>query len=320
MTEAPALIHLTSPDGRLSVWIAPERGAELCGLEWEGRELLWRGRDFRPTPGWTGRAPILWPAIGRTFAPGPEPTAETFKQAPLGWAVDGVDYPMPMHGFARSLPWQVEEQTPSSLRLVLTDSEQTRAFYPFGFRHTLTYALADDGLTLDHDIQAAETNTTPMPFVLGNHATFRLAANAVLTSNTTRRVPLDPAGRPTGGSVEFTRLARPAAVDTIQTFEVIALKTTGAPPWAKLSFPSAPSITVGVHARDRARSRLEAVTLWGDPSGGYLSLEAWLGLPNALASGGAPCLLASGAAEQAAILIGISAANSSGHGDKFARD
>lgn len=303
MTEAPDLIRLNSPDGRLSAWIAPHQGAELCGLEWQGRELLWRGRDFAPTSGWTGRAPILWPAIGRTFAHGPEPTAETFRQAPLGWTVGGVDHPMPMHGFARSLPWAVEDRTPSTLRLALTDDAQTRAFYPFGFRHTLTYSLADGALTLVHQIEAARTNPGAMPFVVGNHATFNLppggarnAVDATLISNASHRMVLDAAGRPTGESVPFDAYARPTPARAVEAFDVIVLHTGGEPPRVRLSDPSGLCVTVSHHAADRQFSSLEFVTLWGDPGGGYLSLEAWLGRPNALATGDGACFARPGSA------------------------
>lgn len=316
MSAAPSLVHLVSPDGRLAAWIAPDHGAELCGLEWEGRELLYRGRDFSATSGWTGRAPILWPAIGRTFASGSEPTAETFKDAPLGWTVDGVDYPMPMHGFARSLPWAIEDRTPATLRLVLRDSPQTRAFYPFGFRHVLTYALTDGLLTLRHEIEAAPGNSGPMPFVLGNHATFNLAlepgsdaTKSTLVSNADRRMALDFAGRPTGATLSFDRFATPAPVSAIEAFDVLALCTTRTPPWAQLRYPSGLSVTVGHHVPERSLSAPEFVTLWGDPSGGYLSIEAWLGKPNALASGNQACHLAPGSVQRATIEIGIGEPN-----------
>jgi len=312
VNDAPDLIRLASPDGRLLAYIAPDQGAELCGLEWEGHELLYRGRDFSPTPGWTGRAPILWPAIGRTFAPGPEPTAETFKQAPLGWTVDGVDYPMPMHGFARSLPWRVEHHTTSELRLILDDSDQTRIFYPFGFRHALTYRLTDGLLTLDHEIEADEANTGPMPFAIGNHATFNLplledqgATETTVASNATHRMMLDAAGRPTGQTIPFERFASPAPVSAIATFDVIPLSSAHEPPWARLIDPSGLSLTVSHSAPDRALSTMEFITLWGDPGGGYLSLEAWLGKPNALATADGACGLSPGSTLQWTVSVEV---------------
>lgn len=312
MSRVPDLIRLTSPDGRLSAFVAPDQGAELFGLDRDGRELLYRGRDFSPPAGWTGRAPILWPAIGRTFAPGPEPTAETFKQAPLGWTVQGVDYPMPLHGFARSLPWQVEDRTASTLRLVLVDTDQTRIFYPFGFRHTLDYTLTDGLLILSHQVDADVGNAGPMPFALGNHATFVLppggagSAETTLLSNATHRMILDAAGRPTGQTIPCSRFAAPVPVSTIDSFDVIPLSATPDHPWARLTYQSGLCVTVSHDTSDPALSKMEFLTLWGDPGGGYLSLEAWLGQPNALATGEGACSLTPGSSQRWTISIEVS--------------
>lgn len=304
MNEPPRLVQLASPDGRLTAFIAPEQGGELCGLEWreeEARhELLWRGRDFSPTTGWTGRAPILWPAIGRTYAPGPEPTAETFRTAPLGWTVDDRAYPMAMHGFARSMPWAIEDLGPSSLRLSLADTPHSRVMYPFGFRLTVDVAVSDDAVVLRHTIRAAEDNRRAMPFALGNHATFKtpLSTRAaledtVVTTNARSRMALDEAGRPTGASSAAFPFTGATPVTAIARHEVIALEVEGRDGWASLG---APGLSVVVRQRViAAGSACPAyMTLWGDPAGGFLSLEAWLGQPNALASGNGLSLLEPG--------------------------
>jgi len=304
MTETPALIRLETDCGRLSAVVAPEHGAELCGLEWEQdgkhHELLYRGQDFSPTTGWTGRAPILWPAIGRTFAPGSMPTAETFRAAPLGWTVDDASYPMPMHGFARALPWAVEGRTSTRLLLVLSDNDQTRVFYPFGFRLTLDVQIENEALILVHRVEASSSNTADMPFVLGNHATFNTPlipetslVDTRVSSNGTSRMMLDFAGRPTGQSTPTNRFARPAPISDIERFDVIALSAAPEPPWSKLE-----TGTLSVHvahtvsAPDGSPEAL--MTLWGDPKDGYLSLEAWLGKPNALVTGDGVCRLPPG--------------------------
>lgn len=302
MTSDPTLIRLATSGGRLAAYVAPDMGAELSGLEWNGVELLHRGRDFTPATGWTGRAPILWPSIGRTFAPGAEPTGDNFKDAPLGWLVDGALYPMPIHGFARGMPWAVESQTSSSLRLTLTDGARTRVFYPYGFRLTLDIAVEDDRVVLTHRVEASADNTASMPFALGNHATFKtplpgfgaLDDTTVQTSGRSR-MTLDAAGRPAGGSAHEERFAEPTPVTDIATFDVIPLTSPDAPSWGLLR-------TGGLMVRV-AQSTFGGgdipemyLTLWGDPPGGYLSLETWLGKPNALATGDGACCLAPGEA------------------------
>ena len=312
MSDIPDLIRLNSLNGDLTAFIAPDMGAELCGLEWRGRELLWRGRDFSPTTGWTGRAPVLWPAIGRTFAPGSQPTEATFKQAPLGWMVNGVLYDMPMHGFARSLPWQVETGADHRLSLKLQDSDETRRSFPFGFIHRLDYRLDDGGLILTHQIEASADNRGPMPFVLGNHATFIVPADVdgrpmgAVQTNTNRRKLLGATGRPTGEIAPFEAFSEPTPVADIERWEVIALATADKSPRAVLTLPGGLSVAVSHRASDPSWSELEFVTFWGDPVAGYLSIEAWLGQPNALASGDGLVVLAPGSSVEWTMRIDVS--------------
>lgn len=299
MTDAPSLIRLSS-GGRLTAYIAPDPGAELCGLRWNGVELLHRGRDFSPAPGWSGRAPILWPSIGRTFAPGPDPTGENFKAAPLGWVVDGLLHPMPIHGFARGLPWTVEDQTPSRLRLTLSDSARTRIFYPFGFRLIRDVLVDGDRIRLSHRVEASPDNTSVMPFALGDHATFKtplpgfgsLADTTVQTSGRSR-MTLDAAGRPVGGSTYEPRFAAPTSVGEIATFDVIPLASPDGPSWARLRTGDL-AIRVEQTASGGGDRPEAYLTLWGDPPSGYLSLESWHGKPNALATGDGVCRLEPG--------------------------
>lgn len=52
---------------RLEAIISPTLGANLLSLKHDGQELLHRGADISPPPdgGWDGKAPLLWPAVGR---------------------------------------------------------------------------------------------------------------------------------------------------------------------------------------------------------------------------------------------------------------
>ena len=300
----PALEPLRSPGGVLTAQVAPSMGSELCGLQWSDgetrHELLYRGLDFSPVEGWTGRAPLLWPAIGRTFAPGPEPTAQTFKTAELGWTVDGVPYPMVMHGFARQMAWTVDARTTSSLRTRLTDSDRTRVWYPFGFDITIDFDLTDEALIVRHTIVAGPDNNAPMPFALGNHATFKTPlrttdrlADTRVQATTDRRLLLDATGRPTGEVVSDRTFADPQPADTIERYEVIALPAEPGHAEARLTSGDL-SVGVSHHAVGEGDIPDEIITLWGDVGAGYLSLEAWLGHPNALASGISQCRLAPG--------------------------
>ena len=98
--SAPRLIVLRGERGGIEAAICPEQGGELSGLRvlFRGRwvELLHKARDYRPSEDWRGKAPLLWPATGRT--------------APNGYHWKGNFYPMPMHGFAQNMAWKLESR------------------------------------------------------------------------------------------------------------------------------------------------------------------------------------------------------------------
>ncbi len=125
-------------------------GAELMRLRHaELGELLWHG-DAR---WWDPRAPILFPVTGRSIRG--------------SVSVDGTAYAMPIHGFAKDCGFAVTQQTDSSCTLELADNVASRAHYPFAFRLSVTYALADSGLIVTATV--ANPGDEPLPASLGFH-------------------------------------------------------------------------------------------------------------------------------------------------------
>lgn len=144
------MIRITN--GQLSAAINPY-GAELSHLEdMNGRELM---TDADPAF-WTGRAPILFPVIGVT-------NGSVIR-------LDGRDYPMAKHGFARHSLFDVVASGDGEARFALSDSEETRTSYPFAFRLEIGFRL--DALTLH--VEAAITNNgdAAMPAQFGFHPAF----------------------------------------------------------------------------------------------------------------------------------------------------
>ena len=136
------LIVLRDNSGGLEAAIAPAEGGELSGFRVKHQnrwnELIFHARDYVETQGWRGKAPFLWPATGRNFAPGVQP--DFALNAVGAYDIRGQRYPMPLHGFAREMVWSVIEQNAgsgeASATLLLNDSPETRRYYPFGFRVT----------------------------------------------------------------------------------------------------------------------------------------------------------------------------------------
>lgn len=143
---------ITLSSGALTAAIDP-LGAELSSLtDAAGRELM---TDADPRF-WQGRAPILFPIVGRL-------NGDVLR-------VDGRAYPMKQHGFARRSMFEVVETAPDHARFCLTDSAATRASYPFAFRLDVAYTLA--GATLAIDVTVANPGDVSLPASFGFHPAF----------------------------------------------------------------------------------------------------------------------------------------------------
>jgi galactose mutarotase-like enzyme len=141
----------TISDGGIGATIKAD-GAELCSLKTaDGRELLWQAG-----PAWPRHAPWLFPIVGRLTNDELHHRGQTFK--------------MTQHGFARDLRFEWLEQTAQSCALQLTDSEATRARYPFAFRLTIAYRIEAD--SLQATIEIANPGDEVMPASFGAHPAF----------------------------------------------------------------------------------------------------------------------------------------------------
>ena len=145
------LVSLTS--STLGATVSPH-GAELQSLtDGAGRDLLWDGDPAV----WSGRAPILFPAIGLLHG--------------NGYRLDGQHFDMPKHGFARDAMFAVQQTAPGSATLTLRDSAATRALYPFAFTLAVRFALEGNALAVEARITNGAAD--PMPFSFGFHPAFR---------------------------------------------------------------------------------------------------------------------------------------------------
>ncbi|MDP5281325.1 aldose 1-epimerase family protein [Sphingomonas sp. DG1-23] len=128
-------------------------GAELSSLrDADGRELM---TDADPAF-WAGRAPLLFPIVGRLMDD--------------KYRLDGKEYPLPQHGFARRQAFALIEQSADRAVFRLTDSADTRAVYPFAF--TLDAAFTVSGATLATDIRVTNAGDRDMPASFGFHPAF----------------------------------------------------------------------------------------------------------------------------------------------------
>jgi galactose mutarotase-like enzyme len=136
----------------LSVEVAP-LGAEMQTLQTsDGTNWLWDGDPQF----WTGRAPVLFPMVGRA----PEDHI----------SVDGQRYPMSQHGFARRSEFTLLESGADFSRFELRANEITRAVYPFAFSLVIEHRLAGRAISVTAEVRNLDEK--PMPFGVGFHPAF----------------------------------------------------------------------------------------------------------------------------------------------------
>jgi galactose mutarotase-like enzyme len=129
------------------------QGAELCRLrDAAGQEYLWPAG-----PAWPRHAPVLFPIVGRL-------RGDTLRH-------QGRAYHLTQHGFARDLRFSWTDRTASGCRLVLTDTAETQAHYPFGFRFEIAYLAR--AATLETTYTITNTGDDTLPVSLGTHPAFR---------------------------------------------------------------------------------------------------------------------------------------------------
>jgi galactose mutarotase-like enzyme len=301
----PEFLVLVDRKAGIEATIAPRQGGELSGLrvfargEWQ--ELIFRARDYRPTAGWRGKAPILWPAVGRNFSRSqrPDPNADA-----CSYDLNGRHYNIPIHGFAREQEWTLVEQgaddTGAYVELRLTDTPRSREQYPFGFDFRLCYRLAGGRLELQHRITAAGENAETMAFSIGNHVTFRTplmpgSAPSDLLLQTPSRVEFvrDAATLPTG-EVRERSYTNPVRLGDVALMPALGLGGYDGDPWVRLIDPAGMSVLVK-HRADRYPEEPHIqFNLWGAPTRGFFSPEPWIGLNNSLNSGKGVVRLAPG--------------------------
>lgn len=136
-----------------------ELGAQLMSVTAaDGTEYLWNGDPAY----WTGRAPNLFPYVGRL-------TNDRYTYG-------GKTYQMTRHGFAKRTVFTPADQGDANLTLRMTDTPESRENYPFSFRFDVSYVLEGRTLVIVYAVENRGRET--MYFGLGGHPGFRVPLEA----------------------------------------------------------------------------------------------------------------------------------------------
>lgn len=134
-------------------------GAELHSIkDCNDTEYLWQADEKV----WKRHAPVLFPFICNT--------------ASKKYTVNGREYALANHGFARDSEFELLYAKESSAEFYLGYSDETLKIYPYKFGLYASYAL--DGNKLKVTYTAENKDDKPIFFFLGGHPAFRCPVSA----------------------------------------------------------------------------------------------------------------------------------------------
>lgn len=133
-----------------------ELGAELISFKNEETkfEYIWNGNPEI----WNGRAPLLFPNIG--------------KLKNDEYLFNGKIYKMEKHGFARKSHFDLIDKTESSASFKLKYSEETLKFYPFKFELEVLFEINNGNLKVTNTVR--NIGNEAIFFTIGLHPAFSL--------------------------------------------------------------------------------------------------------------------------------------------------
>jgi galactose mutarotase-like enzyme len=248
-------VILSSGPARASIAL---RGGEWRSWSVNDVDLLWPGDPQV----WPGVAPVLFPVVGWT------------RNGEV--RVGGSTYELGVHGFVGDVDFFLEERTEDRALLVLEDTAESRARYPFAFRLEIAYRLAPTAMHVE--ISVANTGSGVMSYAVGLHPGFRWplagsqAQHAIVFESperpdvpviapgglfSTRRRPVPLAGRVMRLTPE---LFAQEALCFLQIASRQLLYENGAGQGLRIALDNFPH-----------------VALWARPPAPFLAIEAWTG-------------------------------------------
>jgi len=290
------VIELARGASRLRV--APQAGARLVSWTVDGAPILY----WPDAPDWSrpglirGGNPLLFPFIARQWVDG---------QVGLWRDAQGVVRDMPLHGFARDLPFAAQaDPRGGGVRMTLADSAETRAIYPFRFRFEVAYRLADER-ALDVELVTTNTGDARLPYCAGHHFYFALPhaqrgeATITLPRNVHRRQ------LPDGVTTDAAPGATTYRFDDAQICDRFHCLEGDPDVPVRIEMP-ARRRAIEIDLRRPGSTAWYAVTTWTlAPESDFYCVEPWLGLPDAIHTGLGLRWLEPGETQTAALRIRV---------------
>ena len=127
-------------------------GAEIQSLKKSEKEYIWEGNPDI----WEGHSPILFPICE--------------KLADNKFIIDGKEFSLNMHGFAKKSVFEIEKSIDTEVIFLLKESSDTLKHYPFHFELRIIYTLKNDSIHIKYSVTNTDTKT--MYFSIGAHEAY----------------------------------------------------------------------------------------------------------------------------------------------------
>lgn len=153
-----------------------------------GAEFVYPGDDNV----WRNKAKNLFPVCGKS--------RDDYIIA------EGKEYPMPMHGLAKTTEFELVEKTDTKMSFLMTSNEETKKHYPYDFKFYIAYELKGKELRQIYTVE--NTGDKTMYFCVGGHTGFNFPiegniSDYVIKTNGKLSEILGKDGLITGEKVDF---------------------------------------------------------------------------------------------------------------------
>lgn len=129
-----------------------EHGAELASIKKGSEEYLWQADSAF----WGRHSPVLFPIVGSVWD--------------KKYRVDGKEFELGQHGFARDMDFTLVEKKDTEIRFRLESDEETLTRYPWPFILEIGYRLEGNAIAVIWKV--TNPGTEDMYFQIGAHPAF----------------------------------------------------------------------------------------------------------------------------------------------------
>lgn len=235
-----------------------EYGCELTSIYSKDAdfEYLWQGDESI----WYGQSPILFPIVGRLIDD--------------KYYLNGKEYSMPKHGFARKTEWKLQSKEETKMSFILKENEDTLKIYPYKFDLIVEFSI--NGLHLETKHTVINKNNREMYFSLGAHPGFNCEIGDVLSFSQNETLETE--------KIDLVKSLRIPETFPVLNNEKDILITKNIFDEDALILHGIKSDIITLHSENHDRTisfdmgRSPYLGIWAKPGAPYVCIEPWFGV------------------------------------------